>query len=184
MQSITLPWPLSKPQTLCTLKRKGGQALPGPGCLRLPLFEEKKWCREIESWCAVHLIQKPTSARNLLGGKSEFVLLNVMFCLSKSFQLGRQSPGRKSNLEPLSHFTRGSESHEKFGGNCWEAGFPEILWPSVQCVWTVFLYSDLSSSTSCWGTWGDYFQLYQESLWVCLSCCSNNQSSYVNINKC
>ena len=116
MQSITLPWPLSKPQTLCTLKRKGGQALPGPGCLRLPLFEEKKWCREIESWCAVHLIQKPTSARNLLGGKSEFVLLNVMFCLSKSFQLGRQSPGRKSNLEPLSHFTRGSESHEKFGG--------------------------------------------------------------------
>lgn len=44
------------------------------------------------------------------------MLLNVVCCLFKSFQLGRQNPGRKSNLERLPHLTRGSESHEKFGG--------------------------------------------------------------------
>lgn len=88
------------------------------------------------------------------GERSEFVLLNVVFCLSESFQLGRQCPGGKSHLEPSSQFRRGSRSHKVLGedvGKQASQRYVDLLW----CVWTLFLHSDLALSPGCWGTSGE-----------------------------
>lgn len=114
--------------------RGGGLLFLGPGCLRLPLFEGKKWCGEIESWCANHLIQKPSSAKNLLGGKKWVCAVECRVLFVRVLSAWQTEPWREVSSGAIVTVQKRLEKPEGIRGRGWEASFPEIRWPSVVCV--------------------------------------------------